>query len=128
MKRTLTGLLFGLSGLMSTHAYSSIEYQFQSTPTAEYELLVNEPLVIANVFMFTVKAKCTILSKEQDVLLSIKALRKSGSVNGMNLSQGDSTTLMVHPKDVIHMTATAGAKVELLNQGTETVKASCSTE
>ena len=127
MKRTIGVLLLGLGCILATHAFSATQHPFQLGPTIDYELPVNEPQVFSNVFMWTVKASCTINSTEANNIISFRVLRKTGSVNNMNLSSGETVTLILHPKEVVYITALPGAKVELLNQGRTTILASCST-
>jgi hypothetical protein len=91
----------------------------------EYELPVNDPQVFSNIFFWTLKATCIIVSDTAANPISVKMLRKTGSVNDTPLTTGDSLGLIVQPGDKINITAVSGAKVELVNHGNKTIKASC---
>ena len=113
------------SGLFSTQAFSLTEHVFTQGLAVEYELTPNEPQILSNIFFWTVKAVCTVISDVPDNSISVKMLRKTGSVNGIPLTVGDTTGLMMNPGDKLNITADSGAKVELLNLGTVAIKASC---
>ena len=125
MKRNIGVVLLGLGCLLATHAFSATQHTFQIGPAVDYELPINDPQVFSNVFMWTVKASCTIKSTEANNIVSFKVLRKTGSINNRNLSSGDVMTLTLQPREVVYITALPGAKVELLNQGSTTIVASC---
>ncbi len=128
MKQKIAAVLLGLGSLMvNASTFAMSQQVFQSGPSADWELPVNEPLVISNMFLWTVNAQCTIISKEENNYISFKVLRKSGSINSISLSTGDSLSLTLHPREVIRITAASGGKVELLNTGSATVVARCST-
>lgn len=94
--------------------------------TFEYELPPNAPQVFTNVFFWTVKGNCTMLSEEENTLIQVKALRKTGSINHIDLSEGDSVLFNVKNGDVFYIVAHSGAQVELTNQGQKTIIARCS--
>ena len=95
--------------------------------TVEYELKPNEPQVFSNIFFWTIKAVCTVISDAPDNAISIKMLRKTGNVNGIPLTAGDMAELLVHPGDKLYITANSGANVELINLGIASIHASCTT-
>jgi hypothetical protein len=92
----------------------------------EYTFLVNEPQILVNPIIFTIKASCTINSENEENLLSFTVLKKSGSFNGTKLMAGDNMSYVVHNDETISITALPGAQVELINLGEETMVATCS--
>ena len=66
-----------------------------------------------------------VISESDNNMLLVKALRKSGSVNGMHLVMGDQTILSAKPGDLFTISAESGAKVEVTNLGLTPFKASC---
>lgn len=127
MLRKIGVTLLCATGLFATNAFSTTEHLFTQGLAVEYELPPNDPQVFSNIFFWEVKAICIVISDVQDNTIRIKMLRKSGSVNGLNLTTDDVTSLTAHPGDKLHITAASGAKVELTNVGAQPIKASCST-
>ncbi len=130
------------SSLLTTNAFSTNYSTFAQGRGIEYEIPVNNSLVITNILFWQVKAVCVITSENmcQPMNVSFKSdsnhlgnpltvtmLRKSGSVNDKPLSTGESIDLNVQAGDVFYVTADSGAKVELFNLGQQPIKASCST-
>ena len=113
------------SWLICASAFSMTEHVIQQGVPVEIILPSNVPQVIPNVFMWAFKGHCTIVSDEQDNFISFKALRKSGSVNGIKITEGSSLDLIVHPNDSFSVTADPNSKVEILNTGDTTIKAIC---
>ncbi len=126
MIRKLGITLLCAGGLFSTQTFSITNHVFTQGLAVEYELPPNDPQVFSNIFFWTLKAVCTVISDVPDNSISIKMLRKTGSVNGIQLTVGDAEGLMMHPGDKLNITAESGAKVELLNLGNISIKASCS--
>lgn len=127
MMRKLGIALLCAGALFSSHAFSITEHVFTQGLAVEYEFTPNEPQVLSNIFFWTVKAVCTVISDVPDNAISIKMLRKTGSVNGIPLTVGDSTGLTINPGDKLNITADSGAKVELVNLGNVSIRASCTT-
>ncbi len=124
MKRTLMGILFFI--LQITHfSYATTYHTFVPGLTIDYELPVNDPQVFSNIFFWPIKATCKVISSSEINPLSVTMLNKSGSVNNTILTKGDSILLMLHAGDKFNVTADSGAKVQLINQGDQTIKASC---
>lgn len=113
--------------LYNTSSFSMENHVFTQGVAIEYELPVNDPQVFSNIFFWTLKATCTIVSDSAANPISVRMLRKTGSVNDTQLTTGDSIGLVVQPGDKLNIIAVSGAKVELLNQGLQAIKASCST-
>lgn len=127
MIRKLGLSLLGITCLFSVQGEAAVPQAFRSGPAVEYVLNVNEPQVLANQFLWTIRAVCKIKCDVDDGnLISFKVLRKSGSLNGESLTVGDSVDVVVHNSDKIYISAVSGAQVELVNVGTETIKAECS--
>ncbi len=127
MLRKMGVTLLCATGLFATNAFSTTEHLLTQGLSVEYELPPNDPQVFSNIFFWEVKALCVVISEVEDNTITIRMLRKTGSVNGLNLSTDDVTSLTAHPGDKMHITAASGAKVELTNIGTQSIKASCST-
>ena len=125
MKHKISVFLLSLGCLFSTSIFSATQHIFQMGPTIEYELPVSDPQVFSNIFMWTVKASCIIKSNEPNNTISFRILRKTGTINDINLTLGDTMTLIFHPQDTVYITALPGAKVELINQGSAAIIASC---
>ncbi len=71
----------------------------------------------SNIFFWKIKATCTIISEDLGNPLTVKMLRKTGSVNETFLSPGESIGLTVQSGDKFNVTADSGAKVQLVNLG-----------
>lgn len=124
--RKLSLLFLGFASLVANYATAATPQPFRTGPAVEYVLKVNEPQVLANQFLWTIKAVCKISCENESNLIAFKVLRKSGSFNGSQLSAGDSMEVLVHPHDKLYITAFSGAQVELVNLGEQTVTAECS--
>lgn len=118
-------LLLCATGLLSTNAFSITEHTFSQASSCEFTLPANEPQVFTNIFFWTIEARCTIISDSEDNPIGFTILRKSGSLNGTPLAKGDGMELLVHPGDQLYITAASGGRVELVNCGERTIKASC---
>ena len=118
-------LIFSASFFCSS-AFSAVEHTFSMGSNYEFTLPPNLPQVFNNVFFWAVTANCTIASTNDSNLFSFTVLRKAGSLNNIPLSQGDAMVLVVHPGDVIHITAESGGRIELTNHGDSAIKANCS--
>lgn len=127
MMRKLGISLLCASGLWATSAFSTTEHLFSQGLAIEYELPANDPQIFSNIFFWTIKANCTIISESAENLISVKMLRKTGSVNSQQLTSGDTLEITVQAGDKLSISADSGAKVELVNLGHKTIVASCST-
>ena len=126
MIRKLGLFLLSTTSFFCTPLCATTQDVFRLGSGVEYVLLINDPQVITNPFLWTIKAVCTIISKEEtDNFLSFKVLRKSGSLNGTKLSLGDSMTIHLLQNEKMYINALPGAQVELLNIGDETITANC---
>ena len=111
----------------TSNAFATTNHVFFQGLSVEYELPVNDPQIFSNIFFWTVKASCTIISGTPENPFNVTMLRKTGSVNEIMLTSGDSMDIVVQLGDKLNITAVSGAKVELVNHGNTSVKASCST-
>lgn len=117
------------SCLLSTNAFSTGYHSFAPGMSIEYELPINDPQVFSNIFFWELKASCTILADAPNAPVNpllVTMLRKKGSVNAIPLFTGEKMELSVQPGDKIDITADSGAKVELVNLGEKSIRASCS--
>ena len=128
MLRKFGVALLCVTGLFATSAFSTTEHLFQQGLTVDYELPPNNPQVFANIFFWEIRAACVVISEVTDNTIRIKVLRKKGSVNGLELTENDEVTFSARPGDRLHITAASGAKVELTNLGSQSIKASCSND
>lgn len=121
----------GLGVLCSGLIFASGSFAQQMTlpqmgTTIVYELKSNDPLELFNFTFWTINAVCKISSEDESDEIRAKILNRSGIINGQSLSEGDAISMIVHNNDEFNITAESRAKVELLNLGAHTVKASCS--
>lgn len=125
MIRAITLSILSTMSLFSANAFCSPERVLSHGLAYEFTFPSNEPQPFANTSFWTLDGTCTIKSDLEDNPFSFTVLRKSGTLNGVPLSKGDSMSLVVHPGDKLHMTAASGGKIELVNNGPFTVKATC---
>lgn len=127
MMRKIGFTLLFAGSILTTNAFSTTYSTFRQGLAIEYELPANDPLVISNILFWQIKAVCVITSENTGNPLSVKMLRKTGSVNDTLLATGESLGLTLQPGDIFNVTADSGAKVQLVNLGEKTIKATCST-
>jgi len=111
--------------LFSANAFSTTVHEFVPGLTLDYELPSNDPQVFSNVLFWTIKATCTIVSDTPEGLITIKMIRRTGTVNDQPLT-AEPFDIVVKQGDKLQITANSGAQVELLNRADQTIKASCS--
>ncbi len=126
MLRTIGCALLLAGGMFSSQSFAIQNYTLQAGPAYDYELPSKDPVVFSNIFMWSIKASCSIMSEDDDNFISFKLLRKSGTINETPLASGDEMSLVVHPSDTFYITAISGAKVELINHGDKSIVARCS--
>lgn len=118
-----------ISALIYNAAFAAVLPVEHSLPalgnSIDYTLLPQEPQVFTNVFYWVIKANCTIYSDIEDNNILIKFLKKTGSVNNQHLNAGDELNITLHNEEVISIVSNPGSKVELVNQGNTTIKATC---
>ena len=126
MIRKISAAIMCSALLLGTPTYAVKVQPLQLGMGIEYIFPINEPQVLSNPIIFTIKAVCTITSNNESNLLSFSVLRKSGTFNGNKIMAGDSMSYVVHNDETISITALPGAQVELINLGEETMVATCS--
>lgn len=127
MLRKIGFTLLCAAGMLSTPAFSTTNVILTPGLSLEYELKPNNPITLANILYWTIKANCTINSHDLQTPLSVTMLRKTGSVNDITLTTNQLLELVVHSGENLKITAESGAKVELVNHGENLVTATCST-
>lgn len=114
--------IFNLSTLILLAFFSS---QIHAKTIA---LKSNESKLLTNSSLWTLNATCTIQGNNQThSKIKIGVLKNSGSINGKNLSTGQSTFVTVKNKSTISVSAEAGTQINLTNLGNEELQAVCFT-
>lgn len=122
----------GLSLLLAAATVSAESYAITSNipqaagSTVIYELRPNQPQEIANYMFWPIEANCQIASEDEGDVLYAVALAKSGKLNEIPWTKGDSLSVTVHNGENLKIYAERGAKVSITNQGLHTVIATCS--
>lgn len=126
MLRKIGTTLLCVGSLMSSYAFASTHMLVKGM-SMNLELPANEPQVFTNFLMWSISAKCLINDADESNNIQVSALSKKGMVNGFAIETGQRIVLTVHPGDELAITANAGAKVELTNQGIKQISARCTT-
>ncbi|HBI22607.1 MAG TPA: hypothetical protein DDY37_08560 [Legionella sp.] len=117
-------LLCGI-GLLSSNVCSATEHMLSQAGVYEFSLPSNEPQVFTNSFFWAIESKCVISSDHENNPFTFTVLRKTGALNGIPLTKGDTVDLVVHPGEQLYITAASGGRVELINRGSTLITASC---
>ncbi|ODN42420.1 hypothetical protein BGC07_05080 [Piscirickettsia litoralis] len=118
MERECKKLLgIAVLGLFTAASYATP--QISSTYTFE----PNKPVTINNPLFFSISASCKI-SVANPVTLHGVMLKGSGKLNGKNVGSG--LDEIVNNGDVMSISASGLAKVQITNTGSDTVTADCS--
>jgi hypothetical protein len=126
MLRKISLGLLCLAASINTSSYAIENNPIQSQSiTMEYELVPNKPELFTNYMFWSIEARCKIISEDESDALNVTALAKKGKINDVPLSAGQSIQITVHHNETLKLGADSGAKVEITNLGTHTVKASC---
>ncbi|ASQ46305.1 hypothetical protein [Legionella clemsonensis] len=126
MLRKLGYSLFCAGALFSASALA-INHNLTAGINVEYELAPNTPEEFINSWFWSITSTCTIRTKDLSDAIFVEALKKTGKINNITLSQGDTLLVEVHNGDKVIITADSGSKVRLTNQGQNTVFADCTT-
>lgn len=94
--------------------------------TLELTLSPQSGKMIENNYMWSLNATCQIQCKKNAQRIVVSVIKNSSKVNGKSLSKGQKTTFIVHNHDAISVSAEPGAKVNVRNEGSDLVQASCS--
>jgi hypothetical protein len=127
LKKLIASLVLGLSVCVtSAMAKPMPEIYIGQSNGVDFVLPPKESQILTNVFMWTLKASCVMsCEKNETNIIVFKILKKTGALNGIPLSSGDSMSIDIHPADELNITAYSGSKVELKNMGNTTIKATC---
>jgi hypothetical protein len=113
----------GLCTLILISSFSSIAFAQKTI-----KLNPNENKTLTNSGFWTLNATCNIQSsKPMRSKIKIMVLKHTGSINGKNLSSGQSTSLKVTNNSSISVSAESGTQINLINVGDQAVEAVCST-
>ena len=81
-----------------------------------------------NTYSRPINATCTVQADDNTKnKIKISVLRNNGSVNGRNLSSGQSTSITVRNNESLTVRADVGTQINLINLGNQGVEAVCST-
>lgn len=116
MNKTLTLSVFIIIGFFCSQTYA------QKT----LKISPNETKLLANNTLWKLNATCTIQSTHQGKI-KINVIKNSGTINGRNLSSGQGTLIQVKNNSSVSVSAESGTQINLINLGTEELKAVCST-
>lgn len=94
--------------------------------TLEYDLPPNQAQTFSNYMFWEVQADCKIVTPDASNVLYAFATAKKGKLNDIPWVKGDSMRVTVHNGDILKITASAGAQVQITNEGESLVKAICS--
>lgn len=108
-------------------AYAIETHMLQTGITVEYELPSNNPQLFINYLFWSVEATCKVSTEDESNNLFVEALAKTGKINGVSISSGQTLRVTVHSNDYIKLQADAGAKVRITNEGKSLIKMTCST-
>ncbi len=118
MTKILCVIISFLACLLSTQAYAA----------KIINLSPNESKSLTNNYLWTLNATCHIKCNGQTKnKIKVSILKNKGIVNGKNLSLGQTTSVTLKTNQDITVTAEPGTTVNLINVGTDSVQAYCST-
>ena len=118
MRHFINGTL--LIGLISMSSVVSAQQM-------DLKLAPNASKVITNSYVWTISAKCTIVTKGKSNTLVVRIKEHGGTVNGKNLASGQTLSVVVHNHDSLSVSADPSTTLTLQNKGIESVQATCST-
>lgn len=128
MIRRIGKYLLYIGALFSINPIS-INYAANAKPSVriEYELPPNQPMLFANFWFTKITAVCVTQTKDDDDSAAIYAelIVKKGQINGIDLSQGETLSMMVRDEERLIISADSGAKVRITNLSESSVKAYC---
>ncbi len=91
------------------------------------KLSPNETKSMTNNYLWTLNATCSIKIKQTKSVILVSVLEHKGKVNGKNLAKGQATSVTVKNNESISVSAEPGTTVNIVNAGTDSVQAVCST-
>lgn len=127
LKKQIASLVLGFSVFVTPVVAKPIpELYIGQSSGVDFVLASKESQILTNIFMWPLKANC-VMSCENDQTNTIffKVLKKTGNLNGIPLTSGDSMSIDISPHDELNIIASSGSKIEMKNIGTTTIKATC---
>ncbi len=91
------------------------------------KLSPNETKSLTNNYLWTLNATCNIQVKQTKSVILVSIMENKGKVNGKNLTKGHATSVTVKNNESITVSAEPGTTVNLVNMGSDSVQAVCST-
>lgn len=125
MLRKIGFTLLCAAATFSPSAFSITTNALTAGITLEYDLLPNEAQIFINPMFWAIEAECKISTEDSSDELRAEVLAKKGKINGITLDKGGVINLVVHAGDKLKIGADSGAKVQIINLGEHTVKATC---
>lgn len=127
LKRLFASLVLGLSVCATPIMAKPIpELYIGQSSGIDFVLPPSESQILTNVFMWPLKANCQMsCEKNQINTIFFKILKKTGNLNGIELTSGDSMSIDIRSNDELKIIANSGSKVEMKNTGSTTIKATC---
>lgn len=106
-------------------AFATTQNVFPQGFSYDVPLPAQEPQVYTNASFKKAKYDCKIISEALDNPFSLTVLDKTGSLNNVKLSKGQSLDIIVHDGEHVLITAASGGKVKLTNNGVKKIIAHC---
>ena len=103
--------------LISSHAYAQ----------NVIHLSPKESKSLTNNYVWTLNATCHMQVTKTTSVIVVSVLDNKGRVNGKELEKGQTTSITVKNNENISVSADPGTTVHLVNMGTDSVQAVCST-
>ena len=125
MFKKISAVLLGATSLFTTQVFSTPTQVMPQGQAVIYSLAPNTPLALQNPLTWTISFNCTITSSPINNSIDITVVNGSGTINGTRLSKNQSITWNESPGDVVKVVAEPGAKVQLINLGSQIVQAAC---
>ncbi len=119
MLKIFNRIFFVIITLVATQTYAH---------KVDLKLMPKTSKLITNHYASTLTANCIIQTKESKNKILVSVVENKGRINGKRLSKGQATSITVHNNQSISVSADAGAQVNLLNLGVDSVNAICYTQ
>lgn len=118
MRHLVTSLIC-FSGLFVSTGLHAEEYI-----SKKYTFLREQPEIVDNPLLWSASFRC-VIATETDAKLTGFMRKKSGSLEGVKLKEGESTDVVVSNGQTLHLSAEGRAQVEITNHSDVVVKAEC---
>lgn len=93
----------------------------------ELNIAPKESKVLTNNSLWTLNATCTIQTNQASQKLVVNAIKNESHVNGEKLHCGQKKSIQVRNHEHLSVSAEPGAEVNIVNQGSGAILATCST-